>query len=92
LWGAPTETLENLFDSKSNKTIFKDFKLQITNGCNTPIQTLIFFISGPIFSSFKFFLGVIFTIMSASNEGLQYLLKLQMKPQKKLSKTVSVQP
>jgi len=37
LWGAPIETLQNLFDSKSNETIFKDFKLQITNGFNTPI-------------------------------------------------------
>jgi hypothetical protein len=37
-------------------------------------------------------LGAIFTIISASNEGLQYLSELQRKPQEKLSKTLSVQP
>ncbi len=41
---------------------------------------------------FFLFFWAIFTIMSASNEGLQYLLELQRKPPKNNSKTLSVQP
>jgi hypothetical protein len=41
---------------------------------------------------FFLFIWAIFTIMSASNEGLRYLLELQRKPPKNNSKTLSVQP